>query len=275
MSVAAMESIVSPLPVVVAGWLAAAALMTTLWLVQRRTRNAGIVDVAWALATGALGAAFAVSADGAWPRGLVVAALAAVWGVRLGVHLWTRVAREAEDGRYRQMRAEWGAAADRNLLVFFQVQALWAVLFALPMLAAAGSPVPWSVWDAIGVGLWLTGLCGETIADRQLAAFRAAPANRGRVCQTGLWRYSRHPNYFFEWLHWWSYVTLAVHAPLWWVPLAAVGAMGWFITRVTGIPPTEAQAVRSRGDAYRHYQRTTSAFVPWPPRAAALPEARR
>ena len=263
------------LPIVVTGWLAAAALMTGLWLAQRRPRNAGVVDVAWAFTTATLGAVFAVAADGAWPRRLVVAALAGVWGVRLGIHLWIRVAREAEDGRYRQMRADWGTAADRNLLVFFQVQALWAVLFALPMLAAGGNPVPWSVWDATGVGLWLTGLCGETIADRQLAAFRAGAGNGSRVCQAGLWRYSRHPNYFFEWLHWSSYVALAVHAPLWWVPLAALVAMGYFITRVTGIPPTEAQAVRSRGDAYRDYQRTTSAFVPWPPRADPLPEARR
>jgi steroid 5-alpha reductase family enzyme len=275
MTAAAMVSTMNPWPVVVAGWLAAVALMTGLWLAQRRTRNAGIVDVAWAFATGALGAAFAMSADGLWARRVVVAALAAVWSVRLGVHLWTRVAREAEDGRYRQMRADWGAAANRNLLVFFQLQALWAVLFALPMLAAAGNPVAWSAWDTAGIVLWLAGLAGETIADRQLAAFRAGAANRGRVCRIGLWRYSRHPNYFFEWLHWWGYGALAVHAPLWWVPLAAVAAMGGFITRVTGIPPTEAQAVRSRGDAYRAYQRTTSAFVPWPPRADALPETRR
>jgi steroid 5-alpha reductase family enzyme len=261
--------------VVLAGWLAAAALMTGLWLIQRRTRNAGIVDVAWSFATGSLGAVFALAADGAWPRRLVVAILAAAWGVRLGVHLWTRVAREAEDGRYRQMRADWGPAADRHLLVFFQIQALWAVLFALPMLAAAGNAAPWSAWDALGVLLWLIGLAGETIADRQLAAFRAAPGNRGRVCQVGLWRYSRHPNYFFEWLHWWGYAALGLHAPLWWLPLAAVVAMGYFITRVTGIPPTEAQAVRSRGEAYRTYQRTTSAFVPWPPRAETLSEARR
>ncbi len=270
-----MDTAVSLPLVVLAGWLGAAALMTGLWLVQRRTRNAGIVDVAWSFATGALGAAFAVAADGDWLRRMVVASLAAAWGVRLGVHLWARVGREAEDGRYRQMRADWGPAADWNLLVFFQVQALWAVLFALPMLAAGRNAAPWSAWDAIGVGLWLTGLAGETIADRQLAAFRGDGGNRGRVCQVGLWRYSRHPNYFFEWLHWWGYVALAVHSPLWWLPPIAVLMMGYFITRVTGIPPTEAQAVRSRGDAYRSYQRTTSAFVPWPPRAGASAEAPR
>jgi len=251
--------------VVLAGWVSAAVLMTALWLVQRRTRNAGIVDVAWSFATGALGAAFALAGDGAWPRRLLVAGLAAAWGVRLGVHLWGRVVGEAEDGRYARMRADWGPAANRNLFVFFQIQAFWAALFALPMLAAGRSAAGLSGLDALGVGVWLIGLSGEAAADRQLAAFRANGANRGRVCQVGLWHYSRHPNYFFEWLHWWGYVALAAFSPLWWVPLVGVIAMGYFITRVTGIPPTEAQAIRSRGDAYRAYQRTTSAFVPWPP----------
>ena len=254
------------LPIVVlAGWVGAAAVMLALWLAQRRTQNAGVVDVAWSFATGALGAGFALAADGAWPRRLIVAGLAAAWGLRLGLHLWVRVGREAEDGRYQQMRRDWGADADRRLLVFFQIQALAAALFALPMLAAGRNAAPLGLLDAVGVALWLAGLGGEAIADRQLAAFRADRHNRGRVCQVGLWRYSRHPNYFFEWLHWWSYAALAVHSPLWWLPLAGVVAMGYTITRVTGIPPTEAQAIRSRGDAYRAYQRTTSAFVPWPP----------
>jgi steroid 5-alpha reductase family enzyme len=109
---------------------------------------------------------------------------------------------------------------------------------------------------------------GESLADRQLSRFRQDPRNRGRVCRDGLWRYSRHPNYFFEWLHWWAYVALAAGSPLWWIAVAGVAMMLLFLTRVTGIPPTEAQALRSRGEAYREYQRTTSAFFPWPPRTA-------
>ena len=252
---------------VVAGWAAAAALMAVLWLVQRTRGNAGIVDVAWSLATAALGVAFALAAAGEPRRRVVVAAMVGLWGLRLGLHLWARVAREPEDGRYRELRETWGGAAGRNLFAFYQVQALWAVLFALPMLAAAGSHAPLGVVDAIGVALWLVAVIGETIADRQLARFKADPARRGGVCRDGLWRYSRHPNYFFEWIHWWAYCALGVGAPLWWVPPLGVVAMGWFIVRVTGIPPTEAQALRSRGDAYRRYQRETSAFVPWPPRS--------
>jgi steroid 5-alpha reductase family enzyme len=108
----------------------------------------------------------------------------------------------------------------------------------------------------------MVALTGESIADRQLARFRASPSNRGKVCREGLWRYSRHPNYFFEWFHWWAYAWLAVGSPLWWLPILGVVVMYLFLTRVTGVPPTEAQAIRSRGDAYREYQRTTNAFFP-------------
>jgi steroid 5-alpha reductase family enzyme len=258
--------VMSTLAFVGLGWAASAAVMAGLWLAWRVRGNAGIVDVAWSLATAALGVTFALAGDGDARRRWIVAALVAVWGTRLGVHLWARVAREAEDGRYQQLRQAWGDAAARNLFVFFQVQALWAVLFALPMLAAAANPAPVGAWDVVGVVIWTLALAGESIADRQLAAFKADPANRGRVCRQGLWFYSRHPNYFFEWIHWWAYVALAAGSPLWWLPPIGVAAMGWFITHVTGIPPTEAQALRSRGEAYRAYQRTTSAFVPWPPK---------
>ena len=255
-------------------WALTAAAMAALWAVSRIRGNAGVVDVAWSLATAAIGASFALTADGDAARRGVVAAMAAAWGLRLGAHLWARVAREAEDGRYQHLKETWGANAARNLFVFFQVQAVWAVMFALPMLAAAGNPRPLGAWDGLGIAIWLVALGGETIADHQLSRFRADPANRGQVCRAGLWHYSRHPNYFFEWLHWWAYAALAAGAPLWWVPPIGVATMAWFITRVTGIPPTEAQALRSRGAAYRAYQRTTSAFVPWPPRPDPLLERR-
>jgi steroid 5-alpha reductase family enzyme len=249
---------------VLLGWLLAASLMAVLWGVQRARGNAGIVDVAWSLATALLGAWFAYVADGLDARRLMVAAMVVVWGVRLGGHLWQRVASEREDGRYRRLRDEWGASFQSKLFGFFQVQALWAVMFAAPMLAAARNAAPLGWLDALGVLIWLVALAGESIADRQLARFRANPGNRGQVCREGLWRYSRHPNYFFEWLHWWAYVFLAIGSPLWWLPILGVVVMFLFLTRVTGIPPTEAQALRSRGDAYRAYQQTTNAFFPGP-----------
>lgn len=249
-----------------AGWLAAAVLMAGLWLVQRARGNAAIVDVGWTFATAILGIVFALSGNGYFTRRVVIVLCVLVWGTRLGVHLWRRVRREPEDGRYDALRARWGAATQRNLFWVFQIQALWAVLFAAPMLAAATNPSRLGPFDAVGLLLWFLSIAGEAAADAQLAAFKADPGNRGNVCQSGLWRYSRHPNYFFEWLHWWAYAAFAVGSPLWWVAVAGVVVMFVFLTKITGIPPTERQALRSRGDAYREYQRTTSGFFPRPRR---------
>jgi steroid 5-alpha reductase family enzyme len=249
------------------GWLVAAVAMALLWFAVGR-RNAAVVDVAWSLATGLLGVWFAFNADGWAPRRGLVAALAGVWGVRLGLYLLRRVAREAEDGRYQALKAEWGDRASTRLFYFFQAQAFWAVMFAAPMLLAARSRHPaFTAADVAGLVLWLVAIGGESLADRQLAAFRANADNRGKVCRDGLWRYSRHPNYFFEWIHWWVYVAIGLAAPWGWLTLAGPVLMYYFITRITGIPPTEVRALVSRGDAYRDYQRTTNAFFPGPPRA--------
>ena len=255
----------SVLATVGVGWVVMSAAMALLWLIVWR-RNAGYVDVAWSLGTGVLAVAFALTAEGGYhPRRLLVAALACIWAIRLGGYLLRRVAGEPEDGRYQALRRDWGARAPLYLFVFFQVQAIWAVMFSAPMLIAARNPRPGIVaGDLIGVLIAVVAIVGESLADRQLARFRSDPASRGRVCQVGLWRYSRHPNYFFEWLHWFAYVAIGFAAPWGWLTLAGPVVMYVFITRVTGIPPTEARAIESRGDAYREYQRTTSAFVPWP-----------
>ncbi len=249
------------------GWLAMSVVMLGVWLVQRRSGDAGIVDAAWTFGVGALGASFSLlSANGNWPRRLLLAALVSAWALRLGGYIVQRLVRLPEDGRYRQMKLEWGGNAQSRLFWFFQMQALAAVLFALPMLIAAQSTLPLNAWDYSGLAVWCVALLGETVADRQMAACRHDPAQRGQVCRRGLWRYSRHPNYFFEWLHWWSYFLLALSAPWGWTTIAAPLVMLYLFLFVTGIPPTEAQSLRSRGDAYREYQRTTSAFFPWPPR---------
>jgi steroid 5-alpha reductase family enzyme len=251
--------------IVLCGWLVAALVMAAVWVAQRRRGNAGIVDVAWSFGTAGLGAAFCATAAGNPVRRALIAAMALTWGLRLGIHLWARVTRESEDGRYRELRRQWKGDVQRRLFLFFQLQALWAVLFALPMLAGAMNDAPVGLRDAVAVVLYTVAVIGETMADRQLAAFKRNPVNAGRVCDTGLWRYSRHPNYFFEWVHWWAYLALALGSPLWWIAAAGVVVMFLFLTRVTGIPPTEAQALRSRGEAYRAYQRRTPAFVPWRP----------
>lgn len=259
-----------PLLPLIVGGAALMALMASLWFWQRRHGDAGIVDVAWAASLGALAIAYAVVAEGDVGRRILLGAVTGTWGFRLAFYLLRdRVLGHEEDGRYQELRRDWGDKADRRFFVFFQAQALLNVLLSLSFLVVAsnGRPFP-SAFDLGAIALGLVVVLGQSRADRQLAGFRADPRNKGKVCRVGLWRYSRHPNYFFEWLHWWVYVLLAVGSPLWWLTLIAPFVMLFLVTRVTGIPPTEAQAVRSRGDAYREYQRTTSAFFPWFPRTS-------
>jgi len=246
-------------------------LMAVLWLVQRRTGNAGIVDAGWAAAVGILGVFFAATSDGYLLRRVLAAGLIGFWSVRLATYiLLDRVLGRPEEGRYRTLRAGWGAAAERRLFFFFQTQALAAVFFALPILSIAHHTAKqWTAWDAAGVVIWCVSVGNTVLADRQLARFKRRPDSRGKTCREGWWRYSRHPNYFFEWLHWWSYVAFSVGAPFWWLTLLAPAVMLYFLLKVTGIPPTEAQALASRGEDYRQYQRTTSAFVPWFPKKEA------
>ncbi|HEY5765655.1 MAG TPA: DUF1295 domain-containing protein [Candidatus Deferrimicrobiaceae bacterium] len=250
------------------GWGIVSLAMIFLFLYQRSRSDAGIVDVGWAAGVGFLAVFYALAAEGDPARRAAVAVLGAAWGGRLAFYLFRdRVLPPEEDGRYRTLREKWGEKAQLWFFVFFQVQAAWAVLFSLPFLAATASPVQaFTPWDLLGIAVFAVALAGETMADRQLSRFRAEPANRGKVCRAGLWRYSRHPNYFFEWIHWFAYVLLAVGSSLWPLTLLGPVLMLIFLFKVTGIPYTEAQALKSRGERYREYQRTTSAFIPWFPK---------
>lgn len=197
------------------------------------------------------------------PSAVVSALLVTVWGVRLMHHLYRdRVLRSSEDGRYRELKRGWGAQVSRNVKIFFAAQSVLAVIFSLVVLAACRAENGSLPSIAVSVVLFVCALLGLATADRQLARFRADPANRGQVCAVGWWRYSRHPNYFFEWMLWLSYVPLA--ADRWWIALIPALLLLVLLLFVTGIPPTEAQSLRSRGEAYREYQRTTSAFLPLP-----------
>ena len=157
-----------------------------------------------------------------------------------------------------------GADTWRNSLN--TAQALLAWFFSLAFWLAMRRSGPMDLWDLFGISIWLISVAGETTADSQLARFRANSSNRGTTCRSGLWKYSRHPNYFFEWLHWWTYVAIAWTSPLGWMTLCAPALMLFFLLKVTGIPATEAQALISRGDDYRKYQQTTSMFIPWFPK---------
>lgn len=246
-------------------WLLAVLMMTLGWRWQRRHTNIGIVDALWAAGLGGAAVLLALLGTGAfWPR-LLLALLGGLWGLRLATHLWKRVRGEPEDGRYRQLRAHW-RSSQLKIWWFFQFQALLIVLFALPFVAVACNPLVATPWLIVGAAIWLGSVTGETIADRQLARFRADAAHHGKTCRDGLWRYSRHPNYFFEWLHWFAYIAFAIGSPLWWLALAGPVMMFVFLRFISGIPYTEAQALRTRGDDYRAYQRDTSMLFPWFPR---------
>jgi len=251
-------------------WGVMAVVMVILWFVQKRSGDAGIVDVAWTLGVAATTALFACNSSGDQTRRILIAVLAFIWALRLAGHILRRVLTMPEDGRYAVLRERWGARHQLLLFGFFHLQASWAVLFALPMLLAMGNSRTFpQVADGIGLVIFVAAICGETLADRQLRGFRANPENASTVCRDGLWRYSRHPNYFFEWCHWWSYVAFAWGAPLFWISLLGPMGMLFFLLKVTGIPPTEARALATRGDAYREYQQATSVFFPWPPAKAA------
>jgi steroid 5-alpha reductase family enzyme len=240
-------------------------VMTLGWLWQRRHGNAGIVDVLWAAGLAAGAVLIAVTGSGAiLPRALL-ALLGAAWALRLAAHLWSRVRGEAEDGRYRHLRRHWQGHQGKFFL-FFQFQGLLVVLFALPFAAVAANPsASMNAWCALGIAIWLGAVGGEAVADRQLARFRAREQSRGRTCRDGLWRYSRHPNYFFEWLHWFAYVALAASSPHWWLAASGPVLMYVFLRWISGIPFTEAQALRTRGEDYRDYQRRTPMLFPWFP----------
>lgn len=253
-------------------WTAAGAgaLMLGLWAWQQRSRDAGIVDAGWAFGIGAAALGCGLSGAGDGVAGLVAGLLGLAWGWRLAWHLLRdRVIGRVEDGRYARMRAALGRHAGAGFLAFFLAQAGLVVLFAVPFAILAGDPRPPGWHSALGAALWLLAVGGEALADRQLAAWRADPANRGRTCRRGLWRWSRHPNYFCEWLHWWAYVAIGLGAPhgtwllLW--PVLMFAFLWW----VTGIPHVERRCLETRGDDYRAYQRQTPVFFPWFPRSEA------
>ncbi len=248
------------------------------WLAACRIRNFGIVDIVWSAGFAAIAGlylAMTPSLSGGSFRRVLIGLLAGIWSFRLAYHLMVRVSSHhpVEDVRYAKLREEWGVRAESRMFWFFQLQGALQVVLSLPFVLIIRDPAaPAGSLGLSGVAgsmIWVIGLVGESIADRQLAVFRSNPENKGRVCQAGLWRYSRHPNYFFEWLIWVGYAVFALGSPFGWLGLIAPALMLHFLVNVTGIPMTEELSVKSKGDAYREYQRTTSAFVPWIPKATA------
>lgn len=244
-------------------WAAVAAIMFIIWLWALKIKNNGIVDIFWAFNFLVVAIIIWLLADGYPQRKTLVCALASLWSLRLGIYLLIRVGShlDVEEGRYKQLREEWN---NTKFFFFFQMQAFSNVMLAIPFFIIALNSEPTiSTMEYIGAALWFLCIVGEGISDWQLHYFKKQPQNKGKVCQFGLWNYSRHPNYFFQFSLWVSVLIFALPSPYGWVAVICPISISYLIFKVTGIPMTEEQAVRSKGEAYKEYQRTTSVFVPW------------
>jgi len=233
------------------------------WAIGVKIRNYSFLDVIWSYGVAILAPIYAAVGPGHFERKLAFTVLGVAWSLRLGTYLFRRVLKHhpREDVRYEGLRARWSGAG--MFLVFHELQAFIVVIFSLPFLFAAWQTVPLSLLDFVGLGLVLLALAGESLADWQMKRFKHDAGNKGRVCDTGLWRYSRHPNYFFEFLVWVGFCLASLGTPQGWLTVLCPLLMYYFLTKVTGIPLTEEYSLKSKGDAYREYQRTTNAFFPW------------
>jgi steroid 5-alpha reductase family enzyme len=249
--------------------------MTVGWFTQRAAKDGGWTDVFWTFGTGATCALAALAPFGASPgvgwRRLLVAAMVAVWALRLGGYIAVRVARShEEDPRYAAFRRDWGADFQRRMFSLMIVQAPVTAAFSLSVILAARAPSgAVRIWDALGVVVFLACLAGEALADAQMHAFRADPANKGKVCDKGLWAWSRHPNYFFEAAIWLAYPIIALDFAHPWSLVSLIAPILMYLTvrYASGVPPLEEAMLKSRGDAYRRYQARVSVLIPLPPKA--------
>lgn len=249
--------------------LLAALIITTLimvltWFWARKINNFGIVDAAWSFAFGIHIFLFYIFYEGHPLRKLLLISMVMIWSLRLGFYLTKRLAKlhPEEDSRYVKLRAEYGADFSKKFLIFFIYQAISVSVLTLPFAFAMNSAAEISSYEYFGFIFWSIAILGETLADNQMSQFKTKPENKGQVCNIGLWKYSRHPNYFFESLIWWGFYIFCLGSVIWWGIYAPLIIL-FLLLKVTGVPPSEEQSLLSRGDRYREYQKTTSVFVPW------------
>jgi steroid 5-alpha reductase family enzyme len=247
------------------GLAAAMGLALAGWLVSLYQRNVTIVDSLWSLMFVFMGVVYLLGQTAVDSRGLLLITLLCLWAIRLSGYLVRRNWGRPEDYRYRQIRLNNQPNFDfKSLYLVFGLQAVLAWLISLPLLAAVSDGGPLNALDYAGLVLWVLGFGFETIGDWQLARFKADPDNHGRVLQRGLWRYTRHPNYFGECCIWWGYYLIATAAGGWWTLLSPL-LMTLLLIKVSGVALLEKD-IGERRPAYRAYIARTNAFIPGPPR---------
>ena len=244
-----------------------AALMVATWLLSLALKNASIVDIAWGLGFVAVAWSVRFAVDGVTARQNLLVALTSVWGLRLGGYLFIRNHGKGEDFRYRAMRKHWGPKFPIiSLLTVFTLQGvlMYVVSLGVQLGQAATSP-SLGVLAWVGVAVWVVGLTFEAVGDWQLAAFKRDPANQGKVMDRGLWRYTRHPNYFGDFCVWWGLFLVAAEAPVAWWGIVGPALMSFLLLRVSGVAMLE-KTIGKRRPGYEEYVRRTSAFFPRPPK---------
>ncbi|WP_442981348.1 DUF1295 domain-containing protein [Rhizobium sp. S152] len=250
--------------VLIAVWLSVA--MAGAWAIQRTSGQSGWIDTVWSMAVGIGGVVAAILGGGDFDRRIILLIVICAWSLRLASFIGSRTKCGGEDPRYAKLIDEWGDGAALRLFIFLQTQAFAAFVLVLAVYLAAANDQPFlRPIDGLATLLAMVALGGEALSDAQLARFRKTPEAKKEVCEIGFWRYSRHPNYFFEWLFWCCWPLFAWDAPIWnGLSLLAPLMMYWLLVHVSGIPPLEDHMLRSRGDKFRALQRRVNAFFPGP-----------
>jgi steroid 5-alpha reductase family enzyme len=251
-------------------------LMSLAWLLQRKTGQSGWIDATWSFAIGAAGAFLALAplgGDAPGPRQYLVAAFALAGALRLGLHIVARSLNAGEDPRYQDLALEWGADFPRRLFWFLQIQAVCAFLLSIAVFLAARNPATFPApTDIVGSIVLAAAIAGEAWSDATLARFRATRGPGKSVCMDGPWAWSRHPNYFFQWLSWVGFAIIAMDFtgawPQGWLALLAPAFIYWLLAHVSGVPPLEKHMLASRGAAFRAYQARVNVFFPGPQKRA-------
>lgn len=243
-------------------------LMFLLWIIFCFVRKAALAELGWIAAFVLTTWVYLFIGNGHWLKKTVIVVMATIWGGRLFVHLCKRFKESAANWRYRELLQAWGNEnIEFKYLLLFVFQGSLVPILSLPILIVCHCSLnTWGWCEGLGIWIWSMGVLGETIADLQLEKFKKDPKNINEICHEGLWRYSRHPNYFFEWLVWTGYFVFGLGTAWGILGIVSPALMLVFLYKVSGIPLSETHALQTKGQAYQDYQKSTNAFVPWFPK---------